>query len=229
MRFVFGLLRQTWAGFVVLLAITVVVGVLYPIAVWGAGRIGEASAEGSPLHDAHGCVVGSSLIGVDPQVPQGQPDPFFHARMLGNVATDDPFAPGDPAASSASNLGPNSDTLAAFVAARRERIAAREGVDPAAVPADAVTGSGSGLDPDISPAYAALQIPRVARVNGLSPDQVRTLVEQHTQGRTFGFLGEPRVNVPELNLALGLTAPSCASTAGGTPADPSSANSPTSG
>ncbi|HEY5855100.1 MAG TPA: potassium-transporting ATPase subunit C [Aldersonia sp.] len=211
MRYLIGLLRQTWAGFTVLLALTVVVGMMYPAAVWGIGRIGSASAEGSPLHDANGCVVGSRLIGVDPQVPQGQPDPFFHARMLGSVADDDPFTPGDPGASAASNLGPSSDTLAEWVAARRASIADREGVDPAAVPVDAVTGSGSGLDPDISPAYAAIQVPRVARVNGLDEDRVRELVAEHTEGRTLGFLGAERVNVLELNLALGLTAPDCAS------------------
>lgn len=209
MRYVIGLLRQTWAGLTVLLALTVVVGMMYPAAVWGIGRIGAGSAEGSPMRDGNGCVVGSRWIGVDPQVPQGQPDPFFHARVLGSVADDDPFAPGDPAASAASNLGPSSETLAAFVDARRTRIAERENVDPDAVPVDAVTGPGSGLDPHISPAYAAIQVPRVARVNGLSEDRVRELVAEHTDPRTFGFLGAERVNVGELNLALGLTAPGC--------------------
>ena len=88
-------------------------------------------------------------------------------------------------------------------------VAAREGVDPAAVPADAVTSSGSSIDPQISPAYAAMQVPRVARVTGLPEDRVRDLVALHTEGRQWGFLGEERVDVPALNVALGLTAPSC--------------------
>ena len=130
--------------------------------------------------------------------------------VLGSVADDDLFAPGDPAASAASNLGPSSETLAAPSSMRGALGSPRrENVDPDAVPVDAVTGPGSGLDPHISPAYAAIQVPRVARVNGLSEDRVRELVAEHTDPRTFGFLGAERVNVGELNLALGLTAPGC--------------------
>ncbi|MCX5046002.1 potassium-transporting ATPase subunit C [Aldersonia sp. NBC_00410] len=209
MRFVIGLLRQTWAGLLVMLALTLVLGIGYPAAVWTVSRIDASAAEGSALADANGCVVGSRLIGIDPQVPAGEPDPFFHARVLGSVADQDPFATGDPAASAASNLGPSSETLADFVAQRRMAIAERDGVDPSAVPADAVTGSGSGLDPQISPAYAAIQVPRVARVNGMAEDRVRQLVEEHTSTRTLGFLGAERVDVPELNLALGHAAPEC--------------------
>jgi K+-transporting ATPase ATPase C chain len=200
---IIGLLRQTWAGLLVLLALTLILGIGYPAAVWTVSRIDSSTAEGSALVDADGCTVGSRLIGIDPQVPAGEPDPFFHTRVLGSAATQDPFTPGDPAASATSNLGPSSGTLADFVARRRTAIAERDGVDPAAVPADAVTGSGSGLDPQISPAYAAIQVPRVARVNGMPEDRVRQLVEEHTAPRTFGFLGAERVDVPELNLALG--------------------------
>ncbi|MEO7077571.1 MAG: potassium-transporting ATPase subunit C, partial [Rhodococcus sp. (in: high G+C Gram-positive bacteria)] len=107
------------------------------------------------------------------------------------------------------NQGPSSEALAAFVEERREVIAERENVDPAAVPVDALTGSGSGIDPDISPAYAQIQIERVATVNGMSKDTVASLVADHTDGRQFGFLGSETVNVAELNLALGLTAPGC--------------------
>lgn len=215
MRFAIGFLKQVWAGLLMLLALTVILGVLYPAAVWGVARIGDGSAEGSPVTDAAGCVVGSRWIGVDPQVAPGAPDPFFHNRVVGSVADGDPFAPGDPAAGAPSNQGPSSVVLAGFVEARRAAIAAREGVAPADVPVDAVTGSGSGIDPHISPAYAALQVPRVARVNGLTEDRVRDLVAQNTDGRGLGFLGAERVNVLELNVALGLTAPGCNAAASG--------------
>ena len=101
------------------------------------------------------------------------------------------------------------------VDARRAAIASREQVPPDRVPADAVTGSGSGIDPQISPAYAELQVPRVARETGLSEDRVRELVAEHTEGRQLGFLGAARVDVPELNVALGLTAPGCSGDAAG--------------
>ncbi|WP_137724266.1 potassium-transporting ATPase subunit C [Prescottella subtropica] len=209
MRFGIGFLKQVWAGLLVLLALTVVLGVAYPAAVWGVSRISSGSAEGSPVTDASGCVVGSRWLGVDPQVPAGDPDPFFHNRVVGSVADGDPFAAGDPAAGLPTNQGPSSDILAGFVDARRAAIAEREGVALEQVPTDAVTGSGSGLDPHISPEYAALQVPRVAQATGLSEDRVRDLVAEHTAGRQFGFLGEPRVNVLELNVALDLTAPGC--------------------
>ncbi|KQU55285.1 K+-transporting ATPase subunit C [Rhodococcus sp. Leaf278] len=209
MRFVQRFLGQIVAGLSVLLALTVIVGIGYPAAVWAVSRIGSSSAEGSPLRDANGCVVGSSLIGVDPQVEEGTPDPFFHNRVTGSISDEDAFAPSDPAASLPTNQGPSSEALAAFIEERRAVIAEREGVDPAAVPVDAVTGSGSGIDPDISPAYAAIQIQRVAQVNNTSVDAVTALVAEHTDGRQLGFLGSETVNVPELNVALGLTSPGC--------------------
>ncbi|KAA0024270.1 potassium-transporting ATPase subunit C [Antrihabitans cavernicola] len=209
MRFSLGLLRQTVAGLTVLLALTVVLGVAYPAVVWGVSRISSGAAEGSPVTDAAGCVVGSRWVGVDPKVAADAPDPFFHARVTGSAADNDPFATTDPSAALPSNLGPSSPVLAQFIEARRAKIAQREGVDPAAVPVDAVTGSGSGIDPQISPAYAAIQISRVARETGKSVDQVRALVDENTDGRTLGFIGAPRVNVLELNTALGLKAPSC--------------------
>ncbi|MFW0797261.1 potassium-transporting ATPase subunit C [Gordonia sp. CPCC 205515] len=202
-----GLVRQCVAAIGILLALTVIVGVAYPATVWAVSRIGTDSAEGSQTTDAAGCNVGSSLIGIDPQVPAGQPDPYLHARVLGSP--DDPMAPGDPAASAAGNKGPNNDDLLAWIEQRRAVIAQREGVTPSAVPADAVTGSGSGLDPDISPAYAALQIPRLAAENRLSTGQVQTIVDENTEGRQWGFLGQPRVNVLKVNLALGHTVPAC--------------------
>ncbi|MGN7135001.1 potassium-transporting ATPase subunit C [Rhodococcoides corynebacterioides] len=209
MRWTQRFLGQIVAGLSVLLALTVILGIAYPAAVWAVSRLGTDSAEGSPLRDANGCVVGSSLVGVDPQVPEGEPDPFFHTRVTGSIADDDAFAPGDPAASVPTNQGPSSEILASFVEQRRAAVAKRENVAPEAVPVDAVTGSGSGIDPHISPAYAAIQVPRVAAATGRSEDDVRALVSEHTDGRQLGFLGAEAVNVPELNVALGLTAPTC--------------------
>jgi K+-transporting ATPase ATPase C chain len=209
MRFTIGFVKQVWAGLLVLLALTVILGVIYPAAVWGVGRISSGSAEGSPVRDSNGCVVGSRWVGVDPQVEAGAPDPFFHNRVTGSVADEDPFAPGDPATALPTNQGPSSEILASFITERRTAIAEREGVRPDQVPVDAVTGSGSGIDPHISPAYAAIQVPRVAAVNGLGEERVRQLVDENTEGRQLGLLGAERVNVLELNLALGLTAPSC--------------------
>ncbi len=202
-------LRQVWAGASVLLVLTVILGVAYPAGVWAVSRLDSASAEGSPLRDSAGCVVGSSLLGVDPQVPAGEPDPYFHTRVVGSVSAEDAMAPGSPAAGLPTNQGPSSQALAGFVEQRRALVAARESVPPETVPADALTGSGSGLDPQISPAYAELQVARVARENGMSPETVRGLVAEHTAGRQLGFLGEEGVHVPALNVALGLTAPGC--------------------
>lgn len=113
----------------------------------------------------------------------------------------------DTLASAGSNLGPNNPDLVATITEHRASVAAAEGVEPAAVPPDAVTASASGLDPEISPQYARLQVDRVARENGLPRDRVAALVEAHVVGRDLGFLGEPRVNVLRLNLALRTMAP----------------------
>ncbi|GAA1462827.1 potassium-transporting ATPase subunit C [Williamsia maris] len=200
-------LRQSIVGLAVLIGLTVVLGAAYPAAVWGISRIGSASAEGSTVTDARGCVVGSSLLGVDLTAPAGGPDPYLHSRVVGSA--DDPFAPGDPSASGASQQGPNSELLARTITARRAAIAAREGVAPSAVPVDAVTGSGSGVDPDISEAYAALQVPRLARANDRSVADVEAIVARHTSDRQLGFLGQARVNVLEVNIDLGRLAPRC--------------------
>lgn len=200
-------IRQSVVAVAVLVMMTVILGVVYPAVVWGVSRIDRSSAEGSVVTDSAGCRVGSALIGIDPQAEPGRPDGYLHARVLG--AADDPMAPGDPAASAASNQGPSSVTLAGWIESRRAIIAEREGVRPDQVPVDAVTGSGSSLDPHISPAYADIQVPRLARVHGMPPEQVREVIDSHTEGRQLGVLGAPRVNVLEVNLALGLTAPDC--------------------
>lgn len=204
-NFASGFARQFAVGLLSLIVLTVIVGGLYPVAVWGISRLNQTGAEGS-FAATQSCTV-SDLLGVDPQVPAGQPDPFLHTRVAGGV--DDPMAPGDPATSSAGNFGPNSPELVEIVTARRALIAEREGVTPSQVPADAVTGSGSGLDPDISPTYAALQVPRIARVTGLPSTRVQAIIDARTSGRQLGFLGEPRVNVQQVNRDLGVGARHC--------------------
>lgn len=183
--------RQTAIGLRVLLVMTVLVGILYPALIFGIGRLMPDRADGSLVRDSSGAVVGSSLIG-----QQFAGTQWFHPR---------PSAAGagyDATSSGGSNLAADSPELAATIRERRAAVAQEDGVDPAAVPADAVTASASGLDPDISPAYARLQVDRVARSRGLGQEAVATLVEQHVEGRILGFLGDERVNVLELNLAL---------------------------
>ena len=184
-------LRQSAAGLRVLLVLTVVTGLLYPLAVWVVGQgIFNDKANGSMV-ELNREEVGSSLIG---QLFEG--DEWFLGR---------PSAAGegyDPLTSGASNLGPENPDLLAAVEERRAEVAEREGVDPADVPADALTASGSGLDPHISPEYAMLQVDSVAQARGLDPDAVRALVRDHEQGRVLGLLGAPTVNVLKLNIAL---------------------------
>ncbi|GAA1867573.1 potassium-transporting ATPase subunit C [Pseudonocardia alni subsp. carboxydivorans] len=192
--------RQTATGLRVLLVMTVLCGIVYPLAIWGVSRTPglSAQAEGSVLPGG----TGSSLIGIDPVAADPAADPYFHTRPSATAEADAGLGPADTTTSGGSNKGGFDTGLLQAVQQRRAVIAAREGVDPAAVPTDAVTASGSGLDPDISPAYAALQAPRVARVTGLSLDRVEQLVADATSGRTLGFLGEPRVDVTELNLSV---------------------------
>jgi K+-transporting ATPase ATPase C chain len=188
------LLKQSLAGLRILLVLTVLTGVLYPLGVWVVSRLPglSANAEGSVV-EVNGQVVGSDLIGIDPVAKDPNHDPYFHTR---------PSAAADTATSGGSNKGGFDADLVATIKERKAAVAKREGVPESEVPADAVTASASGLDPQISPAYAELQVPRVARENGLSEQEVRTLVEENTDGRGAGFLGEPGVNVLKLNLAV---------------------------
>jgi K+-transporting ATPase ATPase C chain len=181
--------RQSLLGLRMLLAMTVLVGVLYPAVVFGVGRLMPDRADGSMVVGGSGRVVGSALIG---QLFKG--NQWFQGRPSA--------ADYDGLASGGSNLGAGNADLAADIGQRRADIAAANGVSPEQVPADAVTASASGLDPHISPAYALLQVNRVATARGLPATEVRALVEQHIDGRILGFLGEQRVNVLELNLAL---------------------------
>ena len=191
-------LRQYWAAFRVLLVLTVVLGVVYPLAVMGVAQLGlRRQANGSTV-SSQGSVVGSSLIGQNFTDSDGKALPqWFQSRPSAAGASGY-----DPTLSGASNLGPNNDTLVQAINDRRAAAAALDGVPAANVPPDALTASGSGLDPDISPAYAYEQVDRVAKATGLNSTQVHQLVADHVRGRDLGFLGAPTVNVLELNLAL---------------------------
>ena len=198
-----GLLRQTWAGLRIMIVLTVLLGIVYPLAVWGVSRVPglHNAAEGS-IVTQNGQPVGSSLIGLNPVG-----DRYFHTRasaLANDYSSGDNLGLGanDDASSAASNLGASNPTLVKQIAARKAAIAREDGVDPSQVPADAVTASGSGVDPDISPAYADIQVARVARANGLTVAQVQQVVNENTEGRQLGFLGEPVVNVQVLNLAI---------------------------
>lgn len=172
-----------------LLTWTVVLGLAYPMAVWAIGQAAfNHQANGSML-ELDGREVGSSLLGQNFDGPQ-----WFHSRPS---ASDY-----DPLATGASNLAADSPQLLEQVESRKAAVAALEGVAPGRVPPDALTASGSAVDPHISPEYADLQVARVAAERGLDEAQVMALVEKHTQDRSLGFLGAPRVNVVELNLAL---------------------------
>ena len=186
--------RTTGVAVRAMLVLTLVLGVGYTLLVTGIGQLLLPwQANGSPLPDDKG----SSLIGQSFTDADGAALPeYFQSRPS---AAGDGY---DGAGSSGSNLGPENPDLVDAIAERKAAIAEREGVDPSEVPADAVTASGSGLDPHISVAYALLQVPRVAEARGLSEQVVRDLVESRIQGRDLGFLGEERINVAELNLAL---------------------------
>ncbi len=175
-----------------LLLMTAITGIAYPFAVTGIAQLAFPRQANGSLIVRDGKPIGSALIGqqfTDPKYFWGRP----------SATTPRPY---NGTASGGSNLGPSNPALTDAV---RQRIAALHAADPgndAPVPVDLVTGSGSGLDPDISPAAALYQANRVAHARDLPPNEVRALVDRHTQGRQFGVLGEPRVNVLELNLAL---------------------------
>ena len=183
------ILRQS----IVLLALlTVVTGVVYPLVATALAQVLFPRAANGSLIESNGKVAGSELIG------QAFSDPkYFWSRPSATT----PFAD-NSAASTGSNLGPTNPALADAVKQRIEALRAADPGNTAPVPTDLVTTSGSGLDPHISPAAAEYQVARVARVRGVPASEIRKLVAASTEGRTFGILGEPRVNVLELNLAL---------------------------
>jgi len=194
--------RLLWAGLRALLVLTLVTGVIYPLAVTGVAQaLFNNKANGSEIK-ADGKVVGSSLIG-----QQGYSLDYFQGRPANGLGTNSVNTQYKLILSGATNLAADSKVLVkqvedAKAAVVKNNSTADYKVKPSQVPADAVTSSGSGLDPDISPAYAELQVHRVAERNHLSVTQVEKLVEDHTDGRTLGFIGEPTVNVLELNIAL---------------------------
>lgn len=188
--------RLLWGAFRALLTLTLVTGVLYPLAITGIAQTAFHEKANGSMVEVDGRAVGSTLIGQSWHITgTDQPDPrWFQPR---------PSHSGyDPLATGSSQLGASDPTLLSAVRAARRQAADFNGVSGSAVPKDAVTGSASAIDPHISPAYAAIQVRRVAKANGLDEAQVATLVEDHTEGRDLGFLGQPRVNVLTLNLAL---------------------------
>ena len=191
------LARQWWVAIRAMLIFTVVLGIAYTAVITGVGQlVAPSKANGSPI-TVSGHTVGSSLIGQSFTDKKGKALPeWFQSRPS---AAGDGY---DATASSASNYGPENKDLIAAVKQRRAAIAASDGVAPSSVPVDALTASGSGLDPDISPAYALEQVGRVARTRGLSEAVVHRLVEGRIEGREAGYLGEQTVNVLELNVAL---------------------------
>jgi potassium-transporting ATPase KdpC subunit len=195
------MLREIRPAIVVLLALTLITGLVYPLAMTAiAGVLFPRQAQGS-LIERDGKVVGSALIG-----QEFKSDRYFHGRPSAttapdpNDATKTVPAPYNAANSGGSNLGPSNKALVDRVQGDIEKL--RQENPSAPIPADLVTTSASGLDPEISPEAALFQAPRVAKARNLAEDRVRALINEHTAGRFLGLLGEPRVNVLELNIAL---------------------------
>ncbi|MFI9650399.1 potassium-transporting ATPase subunit C [Streptomyces sp. NPDC052040] len=206
--------RLLGAGLRALLVLTLVTGVLYPLAVTGVAQaLFPSRANGSEIK-ADGKVVGSSLIGqsydLPPKKGAQRPEPdlrWFQGRPANGLGTNSVNTRYKLLLSGATNLAADSKVLLqqvrdAKAAVVKDNSVPGYTVEPSQVPADAVTSSGSGLDPAISPQYAELQVHRVAERNGLSVARVEKLVEDHTEGRTLGFIGDPTVNVLQLNIAL---------------------------
>ncbi|MEP7358428.1 MAG: potassium-transporting ATPase subunit KdpC [Anaerolineales bacterium] len=181
-----------------LLILTVITGIIYPLAVTGIAQLVFPSQANGSLIFKDGQAVGSELIGQS----FSSPDYFWGRLSATGTFPYNAFNADNLSGSSGSNYGPLNPALIEAVQARTDALRKADPGNTAPIPVDLVTASGSGLDPHISVAAALYQLPRVARERGLAEDQVRQLVDQHTDGRQFGFLGEARVNVLELNLAL---------------------------
>jgi K+-transporting ATPase ATPase C chain len=186
--------QQVKTSVVLLVMLVLITGIAYPLVITGIGQgaFGR-QADGSILRDAQGNVIGSSLIGQNFSSPR-----YFHPRP--SAAGADGY---DASASAASNFGPSNEAFLALVEDRATAYRRENGLSSdAQVPVDAVTASASGLDPHITPANAYLQVSRVAKARGLPENAVMELVKQRVEDRSLGFIGEPRVNVLKLNLAL---------------------------
>ncbi|MGW1940393.1 potassium-transporting ATPase subunit C [Streptomyces goshikiensis] len=210
--------RLIGAGLRALLVLTVLCGVLYPLAVTGIAQVAfHGNANGSEIKDESGAVVGSSLIGQTYDLPKRNPDDpeesarpdlkWFQPRPSGGLGSNSVNTRYALILSGATNKAADNPDLVKTVEDAKAAVVADNStasytVDPRDVPADAVTSSGSGLDPGISPEYAKIQVHRVAERNGLDVKQVEKLVKDNTTGRTLGFMGEPRVNVLGLNIAI---------------------------
>ncbi|MFJ9607038.1 potassium-transporting ATPase subunit KdpC [Kitasatospora sp. NPDC101176] len=198
--------RTHFTALRVLLVLTVILGVAYPLLVTGISQVAFSEKANGSIVKADGTEIGSSLIGQNFNLPKKNPDdPKEEAQPDPKWFQPRPSAAGagyDASASGASNQGPNSEDLLKAVQDRRAAVAAFDGVDPASVPADALTASGSGLDPQISVAYAREQVNRVAKARNLPVDRLNRLVDTYTESRSLGFLGQDGVNVVLLNKAL---------------------------
>jgi K+-transporting ATPase ATPase C chain len=208
--------RQHLAALRLLLVFTVLTGIIYPAFMWGVAEAAFHHQANGSMVKYHGRVVGSSLLCQEFVYSNGSPMPqYFQPRpsaAIPSPAPKDDYGC-DPTFSSASNLGPNNSTLVQDIKMRQQQIEAFDHVKVSQIPPDAVTASGSGLDPDISPANAAIQVNRVAAARNITAAQVEVLVKQYTTGRQLGFLGEPAVNVLQLNIALDEKYPAPATTA----------------
>jgi K+-transporting ATPase ATPase C chain len=198
------IVRQHIAALRGLLVFTVICGIAYPLVIFGVAQLAFNHAANGSLVKVNGKVVGSSLLCQEFVDAKGNPLPqYFQPRPSDAVVAGVKNDYGcDPLFSSASNLGPDNPVQVKLVQMRQKQIAAFDHVKISQIPPDAVQASASGLDPDISPANAAIQVDRVAAARHVTPADVRALVAKYTTGRTLGFLGEPVVNVLLLNIAL---------------------------
>jgi potassium-transporting ATPase KdpC subunit len=197
-------IRQHLAALRGLLVFTVICGVIYPVVMWGVAQVAFHHQANGSLVSYQGHTVGSSLLCQEFTDAKGNPLPqYFQPRpsVAVNPAVKTDYGC-DPLFSAASNLGPTNPVLVNDIKQRQQQIAKLDHVSISQIPPDAVTASGSGLDPDISPANAYLQVNRVATARHASQAAIRALVTSQIQGRTLGFLGEPTVNVLMLNIAL---------------------------
>ena len=198
------IVRQHIAAFRALLVFTVLCGLIYPFVMVGVSQVAFHNQANGSMVSFNGRTVGSALLCQEFVDAKGNPLPkYFQPRPSAAVDASSKTDYGcNPLFSAASNLGPNNPDQIKLIKERQQAIASFDHVPVSEIPADAVTASGSGLDPGISPQNAAIQVNRVAQARNLPTSEVKTLVDKYTQGRTFGFLGEPAVNVLKLNIAL---------------------------